>query len=97
MFERESVSINVPTFSFPKPMVHAWDIIKNVPSAVSIEVWDKVGIYQIVSLGWSGEMAENGMSQAVALWRFGLGYSKKCPFRERWDITKSMTGEARKS
>lgn len=43
------------------PMVHRWDITKNVPSAFSVEVWDKVGIYQIVSLGWSGEMAENGM------------------------------------
>ena len=73
-------------------MVHIWDIIKNVPSAVSVEVWDKVGIYQIVSLGWSGEMAENGMSQAVALWRVGLGYNKKYLFRKSWDITKSMTG-----
>ena len=40
---------------------YPWDIIKNVPSEVSAESWDKVGIYSIVSLGWSGEMAENGM------------------------------------
>jgi len=78
-------------------MDHLWDIIKNVPSALSAEAWDKAGIYQIVSLGWSGEMAENGMSQTVYLWRFGLGYNKKCPFRKRWDITKSVTGESRKS
>ena len=58
-------------------MVHAWDITKNVPSAVSVEVWDKVGIYQIVSLVWSAERLENCMSQVVSLWRFGLGYNKK--------------------
>lgn len=75
-------------------MGQLWDIIKNVPAALQIEAWDKVGIYQIVSLGWSGEMAENGMSQAVALWRFGLGYNMKYPFWERWDITKSVTGES---
>ena len=42
-------------------MEHLWDIIKNVPSAVSVEVRDKVGIYQIVSLVWRGERAEKGM------------------------------------
>ena len=31
-------------------MVHVWDIIKNVPSAVSFESRDEVGIYPIVSL-----------------------------------------------
>ena len=78
-------------------MGHLWDIIKNVPSELSVEVWDKVGIYQIVSLVWKDERAENSISQAVSLSRFGLGYNKKYPFGEIWDIAKSVTGESCKS
>ena len=78
-------------------MAHAWDIIKNVPSALSAEAWDEVGIYQIVCLVWRTDRSGNGMSQAVSLWRFGLGYNKKYPYRERWDITKSVTGKGCKS
>ena len=89
--------IKYPCHLSLKPMVHIWDIIKNIPSAASIETWDKVGIYQIVSLVWRVIGRENGMSQAVSLWRFGLGYNKKYPFRKRWDITKSVTGESCKS
>ena len=46
--------IKYPYRCSSKPMVHAWDIIKNVPLPSSVEVWDKVGIYQIVSLAWRG-------------------------------------------
>ena len=56
-------------------MSHVWDITKNVPSAVSVEVWDEVGIYQIVSLVWRGKTVCN----------------KRWPYGDWvWDITKSI-------
>lgn len=58
-----------------KPMLHLWDIIKNVHYALSVKTWDKVGIYQIVSLVWRGKTVCN----------------KRWPYGDLvWDITKSV-------
>lgn len=51
-------------------MGHAWDIIKNIPSAVAVEVWDKVGIYQIVPLILRGKLYVT-IGVPMAIW-FGI-------------------------